>query len=318
MADLNALLIFAKVVEATSFSEAARRLGMPISTVSRKVAELEDQLGVRLLERSTRQLRLTDVGAEVLEHARTSVEVCEAVEGVVSNQLAEVKGTLRLSAPPSIAESMLAPLVTAFQASYPKVQVRILVTERSVDHIAEGIDLELCVGPMEDSSLIARKVLRYRHLLVASPDYIGSNKPPKRPEDLLEHQLLAFSHWTPRNTWTFTKGSQEETVTFQPYLAMNDYLGLAEALVSGTGIGDLPALVRPDLVKEGKLVEVMPNWRFRTVDLSVVHLSNRHMPRIVRLFKEFAAQMIPTLFDQLPDVFSRPVHSVRTPPPEKK
>ena len=122
MPDLNTLIIFAKVVEATSFSEAARRLGIPISTVSRKIAELEDQLGVRLLERSTRQLRLTDVGSEVLEQAQKGVEVSEAVDSVVSNQLAEVRGTLRLSAPPNISDSILAPLITAYQASYPEVR----------------------------------------------------------------------------------------------------------------------------------------------------------------------------------------------------
>jgi len=299
--DLNALMIFARVVDATSFSEAARRLGMPISTVSRKVAELEDQLGVRLLERSTRQLRLTDVGAEVLEHALKSVEVSEAVESVVSNQLTEVKGTLRLSAPPSIADSVLAPLVTAFQASYPQVQVHILVTDRFVDHIAEGIDLVFRVGPLDDSSLVARKVLRYRHQLVASPDYLASQKLPAKPKDLLNHRLLAFSFWTPQNSWTFVKGDRKETITFQPYLAINDYLGLAKALVSGAGIGDLPPIVCPEDLESGALVEVMPKWRFRPVDVSVVHLSNRHIPRVVRLFKEFAAQMAPTLFDQLPD-----------------
>jgi DNA-binding transcriptional LysR family regulator len=186
MSDLNALMIFARVVDATSFSEAARRLGMPISTVSRKVAELEDQLGVRLLERSTRQLRLTDVGAEVLEHTQKSVEVSEAVESVVSNQLAEVKGTLRLSAPPSIADSVLAPLVTAFQASYPQVHVHILVTDRFVDHIAEGIDLVFRVGPLDDSSLVARNVLRYRHQLVASPDYLASQKAACKAEELAQ------------------------------------------------------------------------------------------------------------------------------------
>ena len=300
LSDLNALLIFAKVVDAASFSEAARRLGMPISTVSRKVAELEDQLGVRLLERSTRQLRLTDVGADVLEHAQKSIEVSEAVESVVSNQLAEVKGTLRLSAPPSIADSVLAPLVTAFQASYPDVRVHIFVTDRFVDHIAEGIDLVFRVGPLENSALVARKMLRYRHQLVASPEYLERIKPPEKPKDLFSHRLLAFSFWTPQSSWTFVKGDRNETVTFQPYLAMNDYLGLANAVVSGAGIGDLPPIVRPDLLKDGKLVEVMPNWRFRTVDVSVVHLGNRHIPRPVRLFKEFAAQMAPTLFDQLP------------------
>src|SRR4030081_2850193 len=119
MTDLNSLVVFAKVVEANSFSEAARRLKMPISTVSRRIAELEDQLGVRLLERSTRNLRLTDVGSEVLEQARRSVEVSEAIENVVSNRLSNISGLLRLSAPPSISDTMLQPLVGAFHASYP-------------------------------------------------------------------------------------------------------------------------------------------------------------------------------------------------------
>jgi DNA-binding transcriptional LysR family regulator len=127
MTDLNALIIFAKVVEAKSFSEAARRLGMPVSTVSRRVAELEDELCVRLLARSTRSLRLTDLGTEVLEQAMRSVEVNEAVESIVSNQLANVSGMLRLSAPPNISDTLITPLVTAFQAYYPNVRVHILI-----------------------------------------------------------------------------------------------------------------------------------------------------------------------------------------------
>src|SRR3954447_14135459 len=130
MTDLNALAIFAKVVEANSFSEAARRLKMPISTVSRRIADLEDQLGIRLLERSTRSLRLTDVGSEVFEHAQRGAELSEAVDNIALNHLSKVSGTLRLSSPPSISDSLLAPLVGAFQASHPDVRVQILVTER--------------------------------------------------------------------------------------------------------------------------------------------------------------------------------------------
>ncbi|MGA6961707.1 MAG: LysR family transcriptional regulator, partial [Candidatus Acidiferrales bacterium] len=133
MADLNSLMIFAHVVEANSFSEAARRLKMPTSTVSRRVAELEDQLGVRLLERSTRSLRLTAVGSELLQHARRSAELSEAVDNVASNHLTKVSGLLRLAAPPSISDSLLAPLVNAFQAPHPDVRVQIMITERIVD-----------------------------------------------------------------------------------------------------------------------------------------------------------------------------------------
>src|SRR5437763_15595417 len=127
MSDLNALMIFARVIEASSFSEAARRLRMPVSTVSRRIADLEDELGVRLLERSTRSLRLTDVGSEVLEHAQRCAELSEAVDDLVSHQLSNVSGTLRLSAPPSISDTLLAPLVGAVQARYPNVAVQILV-----------------------------------------------------------------------------------------------------------------------------------------------------------------------------------------------
>jgi len=302
MIDLNSLVLFAKVVEANSFSEAARRLKMPISTVSRRIAELEDQLGVRLLERSTRSLRLTELGAEVLEHAIRSAELSEAVDTIVSNRLSNVSGVLRLSAMPSISDTLITPMVTAFQASYPNVRVQILVTDRMVDHIVEGVDLVFRLGTLKDSSLVARKILTYRHQLVASPAYLKNCKMLKKPQDLLDHRLLTFSHWKPESTWTFVhkNGRDKETLTFQPYLAMNDFAGLAHALLVGGGIGDLPPVVQPDFVREGRLVEVLPDWRFRTFDLSLVHLGNRHISKPCRLFKEFATQMAPTFFPNLP------------------
>ena len=302
MADLNSLVVFAKVVEASSFSEAARRLKMPVSTVSRRIAELEDELGVRLFERSTRSLRLTELGAEVLEHAARSAELSEAVESIVSNRLSDVAGTLRLSAPPSISDTLLTPLVTAFQSSYPNVRVQILVTERFVDHIAEGVDLAFRLGALKDSSLVAKRILSYRHQLVASPAYLKDSRLPKNPEDLLKHRLLSFFHWKPNSSWVFVhkSGRQKDTLAFQPFLSMNDYSGLAPALVAGSGVGDLPPIVQPELIRTGKLIEVMPDWRFLTLDLSVVHLGNRHISKPCRLFKEFAAQMAPTLFPDLP------------------
>jgi DNA-binding transcriptional LysR family regulator len=303
MSDLNSLKIFAKVVEAKSFSEAARRLKLPTSTVSRRVADLEEQLGVRLLERSTRSLRLTEVGSEVFEHAQHSAELSEAVDNIASNHLSNVSGVLRLSAPPSISDSLLAPLVCAFQASYPHVRVHVFITDRIVDQIMEGVDVAFKVGEqLKDSSLVARRILTYRHRLVASPRYLEKCKPPQKPQDLLEHRLLAFSFWTPTNTWNFAhaNGKRKETLTFQPFLAMNDYAGLASALLTGTGIGDLPPLVRPELLRDGQLVEVMPRWRFCNFNLWLIHLGNRYVTRPVRVFKEFAAQMAATLFSELP------------------
>jgi DNA-binding transcriptional LysR family regulator len=300
--DLNSLIIFAKVVEANSFSEAARRLNMPTSTVSRRLAELEAQLGVRLLERSTRRLRLTDVGADILEHAQRSAELGETIADIISNRRSNISGELRLSSPPSISDSLLVPMIAAFQSAYPGVRVQVFVTDRYVDHIVEGVDLVFRFGALRDSTLVARRILTYRHQLVASPAYLEAHKPPRSPQDLLHHRLLTFSYWRPRNSWTLVhvSGKERETLTFQPYLSMNDYTGLAHALLAGAGIGDLPPLVRPDLLRDGKLVEILPKWRFRAYNLSLVRLGNKQVGRAVHLFNEFAAKMAPKLFPKLP------------------
>lgn len=300
MGVLDTLLVFARVTEAGSFSAAARKLAMPVSTVSRKVAELERTLGVRLLERSTRKLRLTDIGAEVYDHARRGAEVQEAVEHLISNQLSEVRGSLRLSAPPNIADSLLTPLISEFQRDYPDVTIQVVVTDRFVDHIAEGVDIAFRVGRQADSALVTRTVLHYRHQLVASPSYVEKFGQPAHPDALMEHRLLAFSFWTPERSWTFENGSEQREIVFKPHLSMNDYAGLASAMMADGGIGDLPPIVLPELIREGRLIEVMPGWRFRPLDLSMAHLGNRYAPRPVRLFKAYAAQRAKALFPNLP------------------
>lgn len=297
MPDLNALLIFAKVAEARSFSEAARRMNSPVSTVSRKVADLEAELGVRLLERSTRQLRLTDIGRDVLDQARQTAEINESVLATVSNQMAEVQGTLRLSAPPSIADTLLAPLIMAFNASFPKVRAEVLVTERFVDHIAEGIDLTFRIGRLKDSSLVMRRLLKYRHRLLASPEYLETFGAPQTVHDLNDHRLVAFGGQ--EKTWTLMSGGRTETIRFRPFFAINDYHGLAQVLSMGAGIGELPSIVCPDQQRPGKLVEVLPDWQFEEADLSLIQLAGRHVPRQVRLFKEYAVRMVPKLYRDL-------------------
>ena len=301
MADLNSMVIFAHVVEANSFSEAARRLKMPTSTVSRRIADLENQLGVRILDRSTRRLRLTDVGAELLSHAQQGAQLSEAISSIASNYGATVSGKLRLSAPPSISDSMLAPLINAFQMRFPEVRVQVLIAERAVEHIADGVDLIFRIGQLSDSALVGKKLLSYRHQLLASPDYLKKYPPLRHPQELVNHRLLSFARWKPRDRWIFehVDGIGKETVYFNPYLSMNDYAGLAPAIVEGVGIGELPPVVLPQLSRKGTLVEVMPKWRFRTFDLWLLHLGSRHTSKAVEAFKNFAVEQTPGLFPKL-------------------
>ncbi|MDH5622096.1 MAG: LysR family transcriptional regulator [Gammaproteobacteria bacterium] len=298
--DLNALAVYARVAEALSFSEASRRLDMPISTVSRKVADLEDSLGVQLIERSTRKLRLTEIGLEVLYEAQRSIETAEAIDAIVSNRLAEVRGRISISAPPSIADSLLAPLLSAFQSTYPLVSAQVMVTERFIDHIAEGVDLALRVGELKDSTLVATPLLKYRRQLVASPEYLARHDPIEHPQDLTGHRVLAFGASVAEHRWSFMRGDETAVVEVKPVLAMNDYAGLAQALDDGTGVGDLPPIVRPDLMASGKLVELMPDWRLKTETLSMVRLGSRHVPKALRVFIDFAIKRAQQLFADLP------------------
>ena len=255
-------------------------------------------MGVRLLDRSTRRIRLTDVGAELLEHAERGAQVSDAVSGIASNYGSTVSGKLRLAAPPSISDSFLAPLIIEFQARYPEVRVQMLIAERAVDHIADGVDLIVRIGQLQDSVLVGRKLLSYRHQLLATPEYLQNCTPIRQPQDLLKHRLLSFARWKPRDRWIFEHidGREKETLFFEPYLSMNDYAGLAPAILAGVGIGELPPIVLPQMSRKKALVEVMPQWRFRTFDLWLLHLSNRHLSRAVKAFSDFAVQHAPTLF----------------------
>ncbi len=300
MSDLNTLVVFAKVVSMGSFSAAAKRLKMPVSTVSRRIAELENQLGVRLLERSTRKLRLTDIGAEVLEQAQKSAKISETVDSIVTNQLTEVTGNLRLSAPPNISASVIVPIVSAFQTIHPNVRVQVFVTDRIVDHISEGIDIAFRFGNLKNSALIARPVLHYRHQLVATPSYLEQHPILRHPTELLDHKLLAFSSSMGETSWEFTRNNEVCSVDFVPHLSMNDFSGLIAATLQDKGIAVIPPIVAPDMMRDGKLIELIPDWKLRSFDMSLIFLGNRHTSKAVRIFKEFAIQMLPKMFPDLP------------------
>lgn len=300
MSDLNALLIYAKVVDAGSFSKASKIMGMPISTVSRKIAELENELGVRLLVRSTRRMRLTDIGQEVLEQARRSSEVNDTIEELVKSRNSRIQGNLRLTASPGVSECIIPPLLREFQPLYPDIRVNILIADRRVDLIAEGADLAFRLGPLADSTLVAKKILHYRHLLVASPQYIEKFGAPKTPEDLLEHRYAAFAFGSRESSRKFTKGNSEKTITFDPHLAMNGYPGLGKAIAAGLGVGDITPFAAAYHLEKNEIVEVMTDWKLPPVDMYLVHIGNRHVPKHVRIFMDFATKRIPEIYPDLP------------------
>lgn len=282
--DLNAMVLFARVLQHGSFSEAARRTGTPLSTLSRKVSALERQLGVRLLERTTRAVSPTDSGREYFPFCEQIVDAFDGAHAALRHRQVEVTGTLRLAAPPSLSDVLLVPLVEGFLRRYPKVAVKVLVTDRHLDLVQDEIDISLRVGPQPASSLIVRRLLRYRHILVAAPAYLAHAEALDEPQDLRRHRLLGFAKWFDEMTWTLSNGSRTERVPAALSLGINDYAGVVRAAVDGMGVAEMPSIVCQAELLQGHLVPVLVDWRFEEVDLSAYYLSRRHPSRIVELF----------------------------------
>ena len=280
MIDKNAMALFVKVVE---------------NTVSRKISELEKSLGVRLLERSTRQMRTTEIGQDYYERCRRGLEEFEAANLLIDDRQSEVSGTLRISVPPNLSDLIVVPLAAGFQALYPNVIFRVLVTDRRVHLIEDGIDLAMRVGELDDSNLVARPLMRYRHLLVASPGYLKKAGHPEKPQDLNDHPLIAFSPWFGEPVWPLTDKKRVENVLVKSGFSINDYNGIQRAVLDGSGIGEIPSIVCGKELEAGRLVEVMPNWQFSAVTLSAVYSARLNLSRVVRLFKDFCVERIEEL-----------------------
>lgn len=290
--DLNALALFVSVVENKSFSEAAKCLGIPISTISRKISELEKSIDVRLLERTTRNLRLTDIGQEYYEYCRRGLDEFETGTLMIHDKQSEISGTLRLSAPPNLANILIAPMVCAFQTEYPKVNIKVFISERNLDLIEDGIDVTLRVGELEDSNLIAREIIQYRHRLVASKDYLAASAKLKQPSDLIHHRIITFADWYTKKTWKLTNRGKTQTVSVNGSLSINDYAGIIYAVEHNQGIAEIPDIICHSHIKSGRLIEILPNWHLQNTKLSIVYPSNRNVSRMVRLFIDFCIQQV--------------------------
>ena len=290
--DFNAMVLFVRVIEHKSFTETSKRLGIPISTVSRKVSELEKSLGVRLLERSTRRLRLTELGQEYYQYCRRGLDEFETGSLMLDKHQSEVSGSLRISLPPNLSDYLVVPIVCSFQDVYPKTRIKILVTERYVDLIEDGVDIAFRVGQLKSSRMIARRLLIYRHLLVASPKYIEMHGEPDHPNMLVTHHIITFGGWQRPLFWELENEQESHKLTINSNMSINEMTGVQYAAEVGQGIADVPAIICATALQQGKLVEVMPSWRFAPTTLSAIYPSNRNTSRLVKLFMDFCVSHI--------------------------
>ncbi len=288
MHDLNAIAAFVQVIQAGSFSAAAKDLNMPLSTVSRKVSDLENNLQLKLMERSTRRLRLTELGEIYFDYYRRGLEEFQAADLVVENRQNDVSGLLRLALPPNLAGPILTPIISKFQRKYPNARIAVSVAERVVDMVEDSIDLAFRVGPQRDTSLIARKLRTYRHLMVASGQYLADNGTPHRPQDIPNHRVMTFANSpSMMQRWVLHNNGETRQIDFSPVLCINDYAAMKQAALQGQGITELPSILCEEQMATGALVNVLPQWQFQQISLLIVHSGRRNMSRLTRLFLEF-------------------------------
>jgi DNA-binding transcriptional LysR family regulator len=289
----NDLLLFARIVEAGSFTQAALRVDLPKSTVSRRIALLEAKLGERLLQRTTRKLVVTEFGASLLEHARKVAEEVEAAGALVEHRQAEPSGRLRISMPQDFANMGLNSMIARFLERYPAVTLELDLSPRRVDLVAENFDIAIRMGDLpDDASLNARRVLLERFGLFAAPSYIATRGLPEQPDDLLEHDLLCMlSRGGGAVPWVLTRGKQRWERVLPARLTANSPDLLARIACSGAGIAASSALFAEPYLQKGELVRVLPEWDLPTSSGWAVFPGRRLMPAKTRAFLDMMEEM---------------------------
>ena len=285
---LDDALIFTRVVECHSFTLAAAGLGMQKSTVSRRIAQLEERLGVRLLNRTTRKLRLTEVGQAYYERCRQiMLDFAEAEQAVMQLQQAP-SGLLRITAPIEFGQLFLGRVLGEFMRQYPQISAEVELTSRDVDPLEEGVDIAIQVGQPRDSTLIARKLFESRRRLCASPAYLAQHGTPRTVQELAGHRALHLPVDSPRH-WPLLG----ENIACQRVLACNNITLAREAALAGAGIAALPVMISEAAVQDGELIELLPEARLPTGELYAVYPSRRFQAMKVKAFLDFLIASLP-------------------------
>jgi DNA-binding transcriptional LysR family regulator len=282
---LAAMAIFAKVVETKSFTAAARDLGISKSAVSKQVSGLEDRLGARLLNRTTRRLALTEIGAAFYDRCSRLVAEAEEAELEVTRMTAEPRGELKVNVPFSFGISHVAPKLCGFLQQHPGVSLDITLDDRYVDLVADGYDLAIRIGNLADSSLIARKLATTRVLLVASPEYWAKRGMPQAPRDLANHECLIYSYRRMGNVWQFGT----ETVRVSGRVQANNGDVLRQAAVAGHGVVVSPSFIVWEDMQAGRLVPALEAYEPPPLGIYAVYPHSRHLSAKVRAFVDYLA-----------------------------
>ncbi|WP_192248859.1 LysR family transcriptional regulator [Mesorhizobium silamurunense] len=294
MFDLNDVVVFARVVEAGSFTAAARLLAMPKTTVSRRVAALEREVGVRLLQRTTRSLSMTDAGRLYYEQSSQALRTIEEANLRLAEARAEPTGTIRISAPVGFGPYFLNRAVVDFLEMYPKTKVELRLTDERLNLVEDGIDVAFRTGVLEDSTLIARKLGATHRLLCASPDYLARNGAPGMPADLARHDCVIAGPSAVSAHWVLDGPDGQETVTVTGRFAANEMQAVVTAALAGYGIAQIPNAIAEGLISERRLRRVLGSHTTPAGGLYVLYPSSRHLSPLVKAFIDLAAERIST------------------------
>ena len=287
MDTVGGMALFVQVVDSNGFKAASRLLGLSPSAVSKQMAALEERLGARLLNRTTRRIGLTGEGEAYYRHCARILEEIALAEREISASAETPRGLLRVSVPISFGQARVAPLLPGFLELYPRIRLSVFAQDRMVDMIEEGYDVAVRVARLDDSSMIARRLTGNRRVVCATPDYFAARGLPDTPEMLTEHNCLVNAAYSPQRNWVFRKGGKAHSVPVSGNLEYTNPLALREAALGGLGVGLLPAyLVESDLAA-GRLREVLEGYVSQDPDVYLIYPHAKYLSPRVRVFVEY-------------------------------
>ena len=290
--DLNQLRVFVEVARQGGITAAARVLDMPTSTVSRWVQELEKRLGVRLLQRTTRRIQLTEIGEGYYRRGLKAIESVELAQSWVRSRAEVPQGTLRVTTFQLFAETLLGPVLVAYLEQNPGMSVQVLIHERNVDLVDERIDLAIRVGSQTDSSLVARKLADMKGWMLASPAYLAQHGTPTHPSALAQHSNLIYRHDREIVTLPFNKGPEQVDVSLPSRCVVNSIALVRQVTLGGLGIGFLPPMLAHEDVAAGRLLRVLPDWNTVSLPIYAVYPSRKHLAQKVRVFMNLLSDQV--------------------------